>query len=169
VGFLIAFLDCLTERGHRFEAIGATVPHINCPNHEVLVAGPLNPRIYPQLRQESDEGWWEQPRSDNVTVLTATCRSLPVPCPRCAASATAEQRRRPALGYHPFRCRACRRVGNERTGTAYNHPQYPADVVLLVVLWRLRYKRSLCASYASADSWRPPAVDRFTYTKSWPR
>jgi len=66
-----------------------------------------------------------------------------MPCPHCAASAIAEQRRRTALGYRTFRCRACRRVFNERTGTAYNHLQYPTDVVLLVVLWRLRYKLSL--------------------------
>ncbi len=32
---------------------------------------------------------------------------------------------------------------NERTGTAFNHLQYPTDLVLLVVLWRLRYKLSL--------------------------
>ncbi len=32
---------------------------------------------------------------------------------------------------------------NERTGTPFNHLQYPTDLVLLVVLWRLRYKLSL--------------------------
>jgi len=67
----------------------------------------------------------------------------PVPCPHCAATATAEQPRRTALGYRTFRCRACRRICNERTGTPYHHLQYPTDLVLLVVLWRLRYKRSL--------------------------
>jgi len=36
-----------------------------------------------------------------------------------------------------------RRIFNERTGTPYNHLQYPTDLVLLVVLWRLRYKLSL--------------------------
>jgi len=56
---------------------------------------------------------------------------------------TAEQPRRSALGYRTFRCRACRRAFNERTGTPFNHLQYPTDVVLLVVLWRLRYKLSL--------------------------
>jgi putative transposase len=65
-----------------------------------------------------------------------------VPCPHCAA-ATVEQRRRTALGYRTFRCPACGRVCNERTGTPYNHLQYPTDLVLLVVLWRLRYKLSL--------------------------
>ncbi len=66
-----------------------------------------------------------------------------MPCPHCAATATAEQPRRTALGYRTFRCRACQRVFNERTGTPYHHLQYPTDVVLLVVLWRLRYKLSL--------------------------
>src|SRR5512135_3245104 len=32
---------------------------------------------------------------------------------------------------------------NERTGTAFNDLQFPTDIVLLVVLWRLRYKLSL--------------------------
>ena len=31
---------------------------------------------------------------------------------------------------------------NERTGTPFNDLQYPTDVVLLAVLWRLRYKLS---------------------------
>ena len=66
-----------------------------------------------------------------------------MPCPHCAATATAEQPRRTALGYRAFRCGRCRRTFNERTGTPYNHVQYPTDLVLLVVLWRLRYKLSL--------------------------
>jgi len=66
-----------------------------------------------------------------------------VPCPYCAATVTAEQPRRTALGYRTFRCSTCRRIFNERTGTAFNHLQYPTDLVLLVVLWRLRYKLSL--------------------------
>jgi len=66
-----------------------------------------------------------------------------VPCPHCAATATTEQSRRTALGYPTFRCRACGRLCNERTGTPYNSLQYPTDVVLLVVLWRLRYKLRL--------------------------
>jgi transposase-like protein len=34
-------------------------------------------------------------------------------------------------------------VINERTGTSFNFLEYPTDIVLLVVLWRLRYKLSL--------------------------
>jgi transposase-like protein len=66
-----------------------------------------------------------------------------MPCPHCAAPATIEQLRRTALGYRTFRCCACHRTFNERTGTSFNHLQYPTDLVLLVVLWRLRYKLSL--------------------------
>ena len=66
-----------------------------------------------------------------------------MPCPHCAEPETAEQPRRTALGYRTFRCARCRRAFNERTGTPYNHVQYPTDLVLLVVLWRLRYKLSL--------------------------
>jgi transposase-like protein len=51
--------------------------------------------------------------------------------------------RRTTLGYRMFRCRACRRTCNERTGTPFNHLQAPTDVAVLVVLWRLRYKLSL--------------------------
>jgi len=39
--------------------------------------------------------------------------------------------------------RACKRIFNERTGTAFNFLEYPTDIVLLVVVWRLRYKLSL--------------------------
>jgi len=66
-----------------------------------------------------------------------------MPCPHCAATATTEQSRRTALGYRTFRCPQCRRTFNERTGTPFNHLQAPTDIVLLVVLWRLRYKLSL--------------------------
>ncbi len=37
----------------------------------------------------------------------------------------------------------CKRTFNGRTGTSFNSLEYPTDIVLLVVLWRLRYKLSL--------------------------
>jgi transposase-like protein len=37
----------------------------------------------------------------------------------------------------------CRCTRNERTGTPFNYLEAPTDIVLLVVLWRLRYKLSL--------------------------
>jgi hypothetical protein len=47
------------------------------------------------------------------------------------------------LGYRTFRCIACKRRFNERTGTPFNDLGAPTDIVFLVVLWRLRYKLSL--------------------------
>ena len=61
-------------------------------------------------------------------------------CPDCASTATTRRKGRTALGYRRFRCQACRRRFNERTGTPFNDLQYPTDIVLLAVLWRLRYK-----------------------------
>ena len=54
-----------------------------------------------------------------------------------------ERPERTAQGYRRFRCRACRKQFNERSGTVLNRAQYPSDVITLVVLWRLRYKLSL--------------------------
>ncbi len=64
-------------------------------------------------------------------------------CPSCQGDATQELERTTALGYHLFRRRPCRRTFNARTGTPFSHLPVPTDVALLVVLWRLRYKRSL--------------------------
>ena len=61
-------------------------------------------------------------------------------CPHCRSSATARRRHRTELGYRRFSCRSCGRRFNERTGTGFNELQYPTDIVLLAVLWRLRYK-----------------------------
>jgi putative transposase len=64
-------------------------------------------------------------------------------CPHCASTATKEQTKPTSLGYKTFHCSACQRTFNERTGTPFNFLEYPTDIVLLVVLWRLRYKLSL--------------------------
>jgi putative transposase len=64
-------------------------------------------------------------------------------CPHCALGTTKEQTKKTALGYRTFRGFACRPTFNERTGTPFNLLEYPTDVVLLVVLWRLRYTLSL--------------------------
>jgi putative transposase len=64
-------------------------------------------------------------------------------CPHCASQRTKEQNQKTALGYRTFRCPACHRTFNERTGTPFNYLEYPTAIVLLVVLWRLRYKLSL--------------------------
>ncbi len=64
-------------------------------------------------------------------------------CPRCGSERIGERPERTAQGYRRFRCRACSKQFNERTGTALNRTQDPADVIALVVLWRLRYQLSL--------------------------
>jgi putative transposase len=64
-------------------------------------------------------------------------------CPSCTSPATKEQSKKTTLGYRTFHCSVCRRSFNERTGTAFNYLEYPTDLVLLVVFWRLRYKLSL--------------------------
>lgn len=64
-------------------------------------------------------------------------------CPRCSATHTQSLHRKTALGYPTFRCLGCQRTFNERTGTAFNFLEYPSDIVLLVVLWRLRYRLTL--------------------------
>ena len=63
-------------------------------------------------------------------------------CPHCGSNQTDRRGRRTSLGYRTATCRACRKVFNERTGTPFNELQYPTDIVLLAVLWRLRYKLS---------------------------
>jgi transposase-like protein len=62
--------------------------------------------------------------------------------PRCGSNRTSRRRRRTSLGYRTLACRACRSLFNERTPTPFNDLQHPTDVVLLAVLWRLRYKLS---------------------------
>jgi transposase-like protein len=64
-------------------------------------------------------------------------------CPYCQSKKTAERSDRTELGYRRYRCPACGRGFNERTGTPFNRLQCPTEVVCLVVLWRLRYKLSL--------------------------
>ena len=66
-----------------------------------------------------------------------------MPCPHCQSSRTQERSKQTSLGYRTFRRAACERRFNERTGTPFNDPSVPTDVVFLVVLWRLRYPLSL--------------------------
>jgi putative transposase len=64
-------------------------------------------------------------------------------CPRCGSERMSARSERTAQGCRRFRCRVCGKQWNQRTGTALNRTQYPADVIALVVLWRLRYQLSL--------------------------
>ena len=64
-------------------------------------------------------------------------------CPFCHSRETSKRLGTTDLGYGIFRCSACRRKCNERTGTPFNHLEFPTDIVFQVVLCRLRYKLSL--------------------------
>ena len=64
-------------------------------------------------------------------------------CVACGSAALTERPERTAQGYRRFRCRACSKQFNERSGTVLNRAQYPSDVIALVVLWRLRYNLAL--------------------------
>ena len=77
-----------------------------------------------------------------------------MPCPHCGSLQTQEQPKKTTLGYRTFRCLACRRRCNERSGTPFNDLSVPTDIVFLVVLWRLRYKLRRCGSgKASSHPW----------------
>ncbi len=63
-------------------------------------------------------------------------------CPHCESMSTVRRRARTALGYRIYYCTSCKRRFNERTGAPFNDLQFPTDIVLMAVLWRLRYKLS---------------------------
>jgi putative transposase len=64
-------------------------------------------------------------------------------CVGCGSAAVSKRPERTVQGYRRFRCRACGKQFNERSGGLLNRTQFPSDVIALVVLWRLRYKLSL--------------------------
>ena len=64
-------------------------------------------------------------------------------CPHCHCTDTRKLEGSTDLGYSRFRCRRCKRSFNQRTGTPFNHLEFPTDIVFQVVLFRLRYKLSL--------------------------
>ena len=67
----------------------------------------------------------------------------PLACSHRSSKNTRNRARITARGYRTFYCSACARLFNEKTGSALNCLHYPQEVVLLVVMWRLRYGLSL--------------------------
>ena len=61
-------------------------------------------------------------------------------CPHCMSTSVSKRKRRTSLGYRTFYCGDCDKRFNERSGTQFNDLQFPNDIVLLAVFWRLRYK-----------------------------
>ena len=53
-------------------------------------------------------------------------------CLECGSEAVTERPERTAQGYRRFRCRACGKPFNERSGGVLNRTQYPSDVIALV-------------------------------------
>src|SRR3954464_12004742 len=64
-------------------------------------------------------------------------------CPHCQTDDTQKLAAATGLGYCRFRCRQCGCRFNERTGTPFNHLEFPTDIVFQVVLFRLLFKLSL--------------------------
>ena len=64
-------------------------------------------------------------------------------CPHCTSTRTQKRAKKTKLGYSTFFCRECRCPFNERTGTPFHYLEFPTDIVLLVIFWRLRYTLSL--------------------------
>src|ERR1700676_817716 len=64
-------------------------------------------------------------------------------CVACDTEEVSERPERTARGYRRFRCRACGKQFNERSGGILNRARYPSDVIALVIFWRMRYKLSL--------------------------
>ena len=64
-------------------------------------------------------------------------------CLKCQSTELSPLNRPTSLGYQRFRCKRCRCTFNERSGTVFNFLEYPTDLVLMVVRWRLRYCLSL--------------------------
>ena len=61
-------------------------------------------------------------------------------CSHCRSTSVSKRKLRTSLGYRTFYCCDCDRRFNERSGTPFNDLQFPNDIVLLTVFWRLRYK-----------------------------
>ena len=62
--------------------------------------------------------------------------------PHCASLTTTGQLK-PTYQTQTFRCAACRCRFDERTSTPCNLLEVPTDIVLLLLLWRLRCQLSL--------------------------
>lgn len=57
----------------------------------------------------------------------------PTTCPYCPSRPISQRTGTTDLGYGLFRCSVCRRKFNERTGTPFNHLEFPTDMVFQVV------------------------------------
>jgi putative transposase len=56
-------------------------------------------------------------------------------CIGCGSEAVTQRPERTARGYRRFRCRACGKQSNERSGMALKWTQYPSDGFRCVERW----------------------------------
>lgn len=64
-------------------------------------------------------------------------------CPHCTSPSTKEQREKPSSGIGYSAVRPANTFFMNATSTPFKYLEYPTDIVLLTILWRLRYKLSL--------------------------
>src|SRR6266567_2558590 len=64
-------------------------------------------------------------------------------CPYCLSATTKEQNKKTTLGYRTFRCSACQRLFNERSGIPSTFWNIPLISCSSSCVFRLRYKLSL--------------------------
>jgi hypothetical protein len=91
----------------------------------------------------TDEG---KPTTSSSPVQAKSNREGGMNCARCGSAAVTERRNSTAQGYRRFCYGVYGKQFNERSAGALNRPQYPSDVIALVVVWRLRYRLALRAS-----------------------
>ena len=61
-------------------------------------------------------------------------------CPHCLSTSVSRRMHQTSPGYGTFYLQDRDKRFNERSGTPFNDLQFPNDIVLLAVLWRLRCK-----------------------------
>src|SRR5258708_18790396 len=86
-------------------------------------------------------------------------------CPHCQSREISKRNGTTDLGYELLRCDTCCRKFNKRTGTPFNHLEFPTDIVFQVVLCRLRYKLSLssqrfCSAFDDVRQYFRPRLKR---------
>ena len=66
-------------------------------------------------------------------------------CPHCKSNNVLKCNSKTTLGYQQYRCRACSKQYNERTGSIFNYIEYPTEIVMIAVHYYYRFKVSLDA------------------------
>jgi hypothetical protein len=103
----------------------------------------LIPGAIARFRQRSGQALFFWPATQPVAYRAPDRERAGMQCLACGSAGVAERPEPTAQGYRRFRCRVRGKRFNECSGGRLNQTQYPSDVIVLVVLWRLRYNLSL--------------------------